>query len=620
MKHVNVYNPFVMILLFSFTGLYAVTPLILPRSQSEDSARELVGWAHYINLYDPEQFYGSIACTFEYEKTFSPENIGFNLFGPDLLDDTPRFIQIAGSQVGNRDETDWLADYFGLPTDFQSKLTFSPHVENVIVDTDFYFGFDQYLEGLYFRFHVPFVYTRWDLQFVEIDIQEGVNDYDPGYFGPTAVPRAQLLDNFTAFAAGRVPNLNDPITFIPLQNARIPTHKKTRTGVSEIQAAFGWNFLQADDHHFGLNLRTAFPTGNRPEGKFLFEPLVGNGHFWELGLGMTSHVLLYIDECTCRSMGAYFDANVTTRFATRQRRTFDLEGKPLSRYMLAQKLGTPVENLFLNTAPGTAANSVAPTAQFQNTYVPVADLTTFDVNVSIPGIVDATIMLDIAGGNWNFDLGYNFWARTCENIKPACLQEIPFTNNTTYALKGDARTYGFVAQDATDLPPGITPGQPIPLSATESDATIHSGTNTPIGTPFAQPQTQNPGIDLESQQWAMVYVATDNDSDQIVVLPTDTGGPATQQRSTLDPAFIQATDIDIEGAETKGLSNRIFGHVSYNWESCDCRWSAFIGAGGFFEMAHHYGSNHCEDPDFDESCQTCAFSQWGVWVKGGVGF
>ena len=126
-------------------------------------------------------------------------------------------------------------------------------------------------------------------------------------------------------------------------------HSKTR--LSEIQAAFGWNFLQSDDHHFGLIFSTATPTGNRPKGEFLFEPIVGNAHHWEFGLGLTCHYLLFVDECTDRYHWILLMQILPQLFGTRQRRTFDLEDKPLSRYMLVERLGTPVTNLICEFRP-----------------------------------------------------------------------------------------------------------------------------------------------------------------------------------------------------------------------------------------------------------------------------
>ena len=595
--------------------IYSVTPFILPRSQSEDSARDLVGMTSYINQYDQECVYGAWAITGEYTRTFRPNAIRGNLFGPDIINDINPFIKISGSRVGDRDTQDWLADYFGLPTDFESKIFFKPVVDNIILDFAFYLGLDQWQDGLYFRIHAPVVHTRWNLNFTEQVINGGSNGYDAGYFGPTALTRGQLLNNFTEFASDSLaPQLGGSIFFNPLISAKMSKSRKGLTRLSDIQFAFGWNFLQDDDHHFGLNIRGAAPTGNRPDGDFLFEPLVGNGHHWELGIGLTSHVLLFVDECTPRVVGFYFDANITHLFSSRQKRTFDLINKPLSRYMLVERLGTPVTNLFINTMQETAAGSVAPTLQFQNLYTPLANISTFDVNVGIAAQVDATAMIDIAWCNWNFNFGYNFWARTCEKIKP-CPCSNPFEGTVLFALKGDAHTYGFVAADAMGSP--VAPGTPIPLSATDSRATIHSGSNTPIGTPFDPSQNQNPGIDGGVNQWAMA--STLFDSNQIVILPGQLGGPDTQQRSTLAPVTIRTQDIDFAGAETKGLSNRLFAHISYNGDSCNCDWVPFVGIGGFIELAHH-SSDECSAPNFDQSCQTVAFSQWGVWVKGGFGF
>ena len=600
----------------------SVIPLIVPRSQSVDAPRDLVGMTRYINLYNPDQcVYGAWAFTFEYERTDKPYDIAQCLFGSDLIDDVTPFIKVSGSQVGDRNATDWLADYFGLPTDFESTLTFKPEAHSYIFDVAFYIGLDEWLEGLYFRVHAPVVGTHFNLHFNEDVTNPGVNGYVAGYFGPTAVPRSQLLGDFTDFASrGLVPNLGPNIVFAPLGKAIISDHHHNTVRLSEIQAAFGWNFIQSDDHHFGLNIRGYAPTGTRPEGIYLFEPIVGNGHHWELGLGLTCHFDLFTDYCRDRYVAFYFDANLTHLFGARQTRTFDLDDKPLSRYMLVEKMGTPVTNLFVNSAQGTAGGSIVPTAQFQSVYTPLANLTTFDVEVRVAAQIDAVAMIDIQWRNWNIDFGYNYWAKTCQRIKPCNVASLPFDGTTDYALKGDAHTYGFVAADAINLPTGITPGDPIPLSATESLADIHSGTNTPIGTPFDTSQYQNPGIDVPTggtpTQWAMV--STNDDSDQIVILPGQNGLPATQQRSSAFPILIARRQIDYEAAESKGDSNRIFVHVSYNPELC-CDWRPFIGVGGFAEFAHHNSTN-CMDPDNDNSCMSCAFSQWGVWLKGGLAY
>lgn len=605
-----------LLFLLGFSSTQAnVTPLIIPRSQSVDAARDLVGMTRYINLYNPcGCIYGAWAFTFEYEKTNKPFDIGECLFGTDLIDDEMPFIKVSGSQSGDRNETDWLADYFGLPTDFESKLFFKPESHSYIFDVAFYIGLDEWLEGLYFRCHAPVVGAHYNLNFTEEVINPGVNGYVAGYFGPSAVPRDQLLNRFTDFASfSQVPKIGNDIEFVPLGNAIISNKHHTRVRLSDLQLAFGWNFIQCDDHHFGLNIRGSAPTGNRPEAIYLFEPIVGNGHHWELGLGLTCHYDIFTDYCRDRYVAFYFDANLTHLFGARQRRTFDLADKPLSRYMLVERLGTPVTNLFVSNTQGIAImNMPSPTAQFNGVYSPLANLTTFDVEVRVAAQIDAVAMIDIQWGCWNLDFGYNFWAKTCQHMKPCSLNSVPFDGSINFALKGDAHIFGFPAADAAAPAPDF-----IPLSATESNADIHSGTNTPIGTPFDVSQYQNPGIDMTENKWAM-FAPTGN-SNQIVVLPGQNGGPTTQQRTTQFPVIISRKQIDIEAAETKGDSNRLFAHLSYNPEFCGCCWTPFIGVGGFAEFAHH-NSNICSDPDNDNSCMSCAFSQWGVWIKGGVAF
>ena len=121
----------------------------------------------------------------------------------------------------------------------------------------------------------------------------------------------------------------------------------------------------------------------------------------------------------------------------------------MSRYALVERLGTPVMNLFVNANPGTAANSVPPSLQFQNLYTPLANISTFDVNQYLLRNL-ILVQCFIANGTAGIlKQVYTIWARTCEKIRPICQQcAIPFDGNVNFALKGDARTYGFVAQDA----------------------------------------------------------------------------------------------------------------------------------------------------------------------------
>jgi len=599
----------------------AVAPYIQPRSQSVDDSRELVGWTHFINLFDEEKIYGATACTLEYTHTFWPDKIANSMFAPNLQDTSTEgeFIGISGSQYPNRNSEDLLADYFGLPTDFRSIIQFKPVVTNIILDLDFYIGLDPWLCGLYFRVHAPIVHTWWNLGYCETVTSPGVNNYAPGYFNDstTGVSRGYLLNSFGDYvSAGLVPNLGTTVSFESLAFARMSRKTQSLTRVSDLEAAFGWNFVQSDNYHFGLNLRATAPCGNRPKGEYLFEPMIGNGHHWGLGIGLTSHWELWRDDHGEQCAGLYIDANIGTLFKANQIRVFDLYAQPLSRYMLAELLGTPVVNLYASTSAGSTSGATAPNLQFQNILRPVANLTAQSVQSSFPFQANVTVLGNYSYNSWSLDLAYDFWTVACEKLKPGCCVSA-LNDNTNWALKGDAYVYGFVASDAIDLPSSVTPNEAIPLSATESQATINAGTNTPFGTPFASSQARNPNID--NPQYALVYTA--DDSDQIMVTPNTVhdplGTPANQQRTSLNPVLIGDTDLDIDGARVGGLSHKLVLHLSYT--GSDHRgWSPYIGIGGKAEFARHLTTDCCAN-----SCDGCLdtnFSEWGIWLKGGAAF
>ena len=230
-----------------------------------------------------------------------------------------------------------------------------------MVDFNFYLGLDEWCNGLYFRIHAPICHTSWGLNYCENIVSEGVLNDDPGYFNGTlegtypnqyGINRANMLASFENYIVdnGAINGVPD-ITFDSLNHARISKCMQTRTRVAELTAALGWNFINHEHGTLGFNVRIAAPTGNSPEACYLFEPIVGNGHHWELGGGVNSRWCMWRSHDQADDLSFYFDANVTHLFKTHQCRTFDLNCKPLSRYMLAMKFTDNVENLLAGTPP-----------------------------------------------------------------------------------------------------------------------------------------------------------------------------------------------------------------------------------------------------------------------------
>ena len=470
-----------------------VSPTFVARSQARYKMREDVGVVDLTNMYNQEAWYGEFAVIPGYMQTFRSGNIAQTLFGNSLVNsngsnncnsDCGATILIQGSQYNNGTRTAgaWLADYFYLPSTFNGAFTVKPSVKDFFIDFDFFGGLDEWFCGGYFRVYAPFVHTRWNLDFCETiqAVSTSTIGFVQGYFDSVAVPSANLLQSFGAYAGGAVPALISASTVKtqPLNFAKITKCKQTRNGLGDLRAELGWNFWESECYHLGLNIQAAAPTGSKRRAQFLFDAVVGNGHHWELGGGVTGHYDIWSDDSESRHFGVYLDANFTHLFKATEQRTFDLKGRPNSRYMLAEQFTTSNVNVQGSTSGGALTNPTAANSQFTGTYAPVANLTTFDIKVSVGVQADVVAWFNYTACNWSWDIGYNFYGRSKEKFNCQTNSCNSSCNNTTnicdpsqtgvWALKGDARTIGFA---------DVTPYTPVNLSATENAATICQGTN-----------------------------------------------------------------------------------------------------------------------------------------------
>ena len=301
-------------------------------------------------------------------------------------------------------------------------------------------------------------------------------------------------------------------------------------------------------------------------------------------------------------------------FDAQQTRVLDLCNQGTdSRYMLAYKLA-PQTNGLAGSPDTTTPVFTSSEFQFDAVFSPVANLTQQKVNVKAAVQGDIAVMLAYKKCNWNFDIGYDFWARSHEQIRlSGCCPAAQMLDGKTWALKGDAQVYGFNG----------TTG--VALAGTESSATIYNGTNIfgPTSSDLVPPNSiaiTNPNVD--NNQFA--YQGTT----PLVSVPS--GATSTQTNTSIQPVALSLSDLNLKG--TKGLSNKIFVHLNYTGEQHQ-RWQLFFGLGGSAE----FGNNPCGPnldrtaPTFNPPCgqgnecstncfRDCAITQWGAWIKTGVSF
>jgi hypothetical protein len=568
------------------------------------------GWDLVTHCPQQDAMYSTYALAFETTSSFRPERINQCLFGQNIVrrdkNDTEwkDFIIVSGSQTENRSsQKDWLADYFGLPTDFKSTVQFRPRVNNVILEAQSFFGFNNAIKGLYAELFLPIVYTNWDLNIRETVIDRGANGYVPGYFNPNGVERSDLVSRFSHYISGcTVPNING-LTFQPLTHGKMSLHSQRTVHCAELRANLGYDYFIQNQHHVGVKMQLALPFGNRPRGEYLFEPIVGNQHHYELGIGVTAHAVVWENVSTDEKVDLFLDATCNHLFKAHQRRAFDLKGKPNSRYMLAEKM-TP------NISDNLMGNKITPIAQFDHEVTSIINITTRDIIVRNNVQADIALSCSYTKKNNYWTFGYNAWKRGCEDITLKNCNDFP---ENIWAIKGDAQVYGFIGQQTnpTDLPAGTA----VALSATESGATINYGTNLPkkgVSDDAAERAIQianaqkNPNIDFPQPAFA--------GNNQYLVASIHDLSIANQINTSIQPVLISSNDIDINSAATSGFSHKIFTHFNHTIHTFG-RANAHIGLGSEIEFGRQAGAPPAIG---DDKCINCALSCWGVWLKGSV--
>ncbi len=355
-----------------------------PRSQSVNAARELVGWHPFIHRYGMDSIYGAFTVTSAYNLSVRPARIADALFGTDTL-------FISGSQIINRDPNDILADYFGLSPKFQSIVNLDPFIQNVSLVFNAYVGFDSLLEGLYLQVHAPAVWTKWDLQLCEKVLSTGIATPFPAQYMDEGAITAPVTSFKSAIKGGvTFGQMTEGLKFGKICGSQ------TKSGLSDLQIALGWDFISREHGHLGINLRMAAPTGSRPDSELLFEPIVGNGKHWEFGFGVSGRVLLWEMDGE-QELSLFADTNFTHLFNAQQRRSFDLKPNGFgSRYILVKEFDS--------------------VGNYIGTLAPLINKTTLCCDVKIDFQADIVVMFAYSYRGFLFDFGYNGWIRSKEKI------------------------------------------------------------------------------------------------------------------------------------------------------------------------------------------------------------
>lgn len=525
--------------------------IYIPRSVGANTARELVGWQNYIHREDLCENYVSYAAALGYSRSFRPERLAQTLFGSTS-------INFAGSQVPDRRNCEWIADYFGLPTNFRGRIHLNPRIENIYLDNELFIGLNELACGLYARIHAPLVHSKWGLHITESCTTPTVLQnsfpacYMSGNSAPTTLILAQALSGNFVFGDMKTPR----------RFGNIDGKTRTRTRLADIDFILGYDFIQCPDYFFGLYAQLVAPTGNKPNIHVAFDPIVGNGHHWEIGFGVAGAALIW--DCDETSLRIFFEGNVTHMCASNQLRSFDITGNRLfSRYMLLKQF---------------ERDGVT----YSGNLISAINATTMPVSTSVPVKGDFSIKLSYSLADFQFDFGYNLYGHTKEKV---CVKtdQLALSN---VGIKGTEGTcYNVFA--TSGIPAefgGLLSTQA--LNSTQSCATIsHAGL-------VNNPQVPSTGPQTIATTWNNTRVTGPASGTDVIIAQT-----------SQPPVLLTLRDVNIcSGSACSFVTHKLF--LFFGYTGCN----GFAGFGGEIEfeaLARNVRSS---------------LNQWSLFIKGGLSY
>jgi len=187
------------------------------------------------------------------------------------------------------------------------------------------------------------------------------------------------------------------------------------TRFADIEAKLGIQWVDREPCHLESYVGMLIPTGNRPDGRYLFEPIIGQGKHFGLFFGGSFGVQIWANEAGDRTVRVETSSHSQYLFKKQHVRAIDLAYKPWSRY----------QEVYANKAQAQLAfdlsedGSDALLAQFLST--PGINVFTLPVDVT-PGYATNTIASVVLSCDRGFqgELGYNIYARRSECLKLAC--------------------------------------------------------------------------------------------------------------------------------------------------------------------------------------------------------
>lgn len=439
--------------------------LYIPRSAHANSTYFFLERTN--DLCDPAAY---VDLGLEYQQSFRAHDIASCLFGSQTL-------LFQGSQLPARTDAALIADNFGLSPFFDGALTFHPKIRNFNLHATLH-GDIPWIEPLYLEVQAT-ASAQWrSLGACETIITGTVSTNSPFPVGYMAGASSAVTPASTIKEA-----LKGTFLFGDMQTpwnfGRFSCGTQKKGGVAGVTLLLGYDVWRAENCRFGVYGRYTAPTGNKPNPRFIFSPVVGDGKHHELGAGFSYYEQLWQKDDN-QSVFIALDGYVVTLLANRQIRSFDFKDKGcLSRYMLLKELTSPTAEL---QGTFTALGDMhGPGFSYNHALINGINFTTrcAQVKVSLKGEASLRVVYRQEWSCDAFELhaGYNLYGHTREKL---CF--ISPDGTTAYGFKGCTGVAAYTYNTAGATPNQLTAGATTTPSGTPLNSTSSTSSITSCGT------------------------------------------------------------------------------------------------------------------------------------------
>ena len=203
-------------------------------------------------------------------------------------------------------------------------IIFNPKQESFGVRLDYFQFMKHPLKNSFLKISVPIVYVENDMHFkIDESIADGQGNYLHNFF------RGDTIKQNAA------ENKQNPLTHAKIGGRR------SAAGIADIDISMGYRLIEKENKHLYIHLGITIPTGTKPTGEWLFEPVYGNGGHVALGCGIDGSIRLWNREKHCGRL--IFALNHRYLFDGTEKRTIPIKSQayPFAHYYLSQKYNIP---------------------------------------------------------------------------------------------------------------------------------------------------------------------------------------------------------------------------------------------------------------------------------------